>query len=289
MKPAAFGYARPETLDETLATLAELGEEGKVLAGGQSLVPLMNMRLALPAWLVDIGRVHGLDELRSEGSEVRIGARVTQAQLEDARGAGSPLLADAVGWIGHRTLRNRGTVCGSLAHADPAAELPAVAVALDARLLLASVRGVRELRAREFFLAPLTTAVEPDELLCEAVFDLWPRATGAVAEVTRRHGDFALAGAAVALSWENGRIGRAGVALCGAVPVPTAVPEAEALLAGSAGEPEAVLEAVLATGRSARPTDDYHATAAYRRAMAEEMTRQALLRAIASRSEAGAR
>jgi carbon-monoxide dehydrogenase medium subunit len=280
VKPASFGYVRPETLDETLATLAELGDEGKVLAGGQSLVPLMNMRLALPAWLVDIGRVEGLQECGPDGDRLRIGARVTQAEIEDAGGAGVPLLGDAVGWIGHRTLRNRGTVCGSLAHADPAAELPAVAVALGATMHVASARGARELTAREFFVAPLTTAVEPDELLTAVDVPLWPEATGAVAEVTRRHGDFALAGAAAALSWENGHIAKAGIALFGAVAVPTAVAAAEALLAGSAGEEEAVREAANEAGEAARPTDDYHASAGYRRAMAEEMTRRALGRAI---------
>lgn len=287
MKPAAFGYARPETLEEALVTLAELGEESKVLAGGQSLVPLMNMRLALPAWLVDIGGIEGLDAWRLEGDELRIGARVTHAEIEDAGGAGAPLLGEAMGWIGHRTLRNRGTICGSLAHADPAAELPAVAVALGATMRLASAKGVREVPAREFFIAPLTTVVEPDELLSEVVFRLWPEATGAVAEVARRHGDFALAGAAVALSWEDERIAKAGIALCGVAPVPTAVPEAEALLAGSQGEYAAVLEAGLAAGRAARPADDYHASAGYRRAMAEEMTKRALRQALAARRDGG--
>jgi carbon-monoxide dehydrogenase medium subunit len=283
MKPASFGYVRPETLDEALATLGELGEEGKVLAGGQSLVPLMNMRLALPAWLIDIGRVEALEGWGRNGDSLQIGARVAQAEIEDAGGAGSPLLGDAIGWIGHRTVRNRGTVCGSLAHADPAAELPAVAVALGATMRLASVRGVREVPARDFFVAPLTTVVEADELLSTVEFRLWPEATGAVEEVARRRGDFALAGAAVALSWEDGRIANAGVSLFGAVAVPTAVAEAEAVLEGSRGEPEAVREAASAAARAARPTDDYHASADYRLAMAEEMTARALRRAVAAR------
>lgn len=286
MKPPRFGYLEPATLSEALVALEELHEDCKVLAGGQSLVPLMNMRLAAPSWLIDISRVEELRAWAEDDAYLRVGAGVTQAEIEDGMDSRLPLLRSALQHIGHRTIRNRGTVCGSLAHADPSAELPAVAVALGAVLRLAGARRVRDVSAAEFFTGPLTTVLEPNELLTEVFFPVWPNATGSVAEVARRHGDFALAGAAAALGWQDGRIVRAGVALFGVAPVPLALREAEERLVGSGGEQEAIVEVAALAAAAVRPTGDYHASREYRRAMAGEMTRKALEQAVASRPPA---
>lgn len=285
MKPSAFGYVAPADLDEALAALEELNEECKVLAGGQSLVPLMNMRLATPQWLVDINRVEALQAWGRSGGALRIGAAVTQAEIEDGADGQLPLLTSALRQTGHRSIRNRGTICGSLAHAHPSAELPAVAVALGAVMRVASARGVRDVAAVDFFSGPLTTVLEPDELLTDVFVPVWPESTGSFAEVGRRHRDVAIAGAAVALGWEGDRIKQAGLALCGVAPTPLMVPEAQTLLAGSRGEPEVISEAAALARDAARPAADHHAGVGYRRAMAAEMTRQALEEAVSSRRD----
>jgi 2-furoyl-CoA dehydrogenase FAD binding subunit len=199
MKPAPFAYVRPGSLDGVLATLAE--EDAKVLAGGQSLVPVLAMRLGRPAVLVDIAAVPELDSLTLDSSAagvLRVGAAVRQRTVEHAESAGAvPLLGMALPFVGHRELRSRGTVCGSLAHADPAAELPAVACCLDAALEVAGRPGRRRLTASEFFTGAMTTAVAADEVLVAAEFPVAGPGEGfGFAEVTRRHGDFALAGVA---------------------------------------------------------------------------------------------
>jgi 2-furoyl-CoA dehydrogenase FAD binding subunit len=199
MKAAPFDYLRPATVDEAVAALADAEEEGKVLAGGQSLVPVLAMRLGRPALLVDINAVEGLDDLCLTGDTLDVGATVRQRRLELDRAATAavPLLGLALPWVGHRELRSRGTVCGSLAHADPAAELPAVAVLLDATIDIAAPAGRRTARARDFFTAPMTTTLGPDELLLAVHFPVaTPHDGYAFAEVSRRHGDFPLAGAA---------------------------------------------------------------------------------------------
>ena len=199
MKAAPFAYARPSTLDEAVAELTRAGGEGKVLAGGQSLVPVLAMRLARPPVLVDINAVAGLSALDLDDGWLHVGATVRQQQVEyGERAAAVPLLGLALPWVGHRELRSRGTVCGSLAHADPAAELPAVAVCLDATLEAAGPGGRRTLRAREFFAGAMTTRLEPDEVLVRASFPVAGPGEGfGFAEFARRHGDFALAGVAV--------------------------------------------------------------------------------------------
>lgn len=285
MKPSAFGYLAPADLDEALAALEELNEDCKVLAGGQSLVPLMNMRLAMPQWLVDINGVEALQAWGGSDGALRIGAAVTQAEIEDCADGRLPLLTSALRQVGHRAIRNRGTVCGSLAHAHPSAELPAVAVALGAVMRVASARRVREVAAEDFFSGPLTTVLEADELLTDVDLPIWPESTGSFAEVGRRHRDVAIAGAAVVLGWEGDRIKRAGLALCGVAPTPLLVREAQALLAGTRGEPEAISEAAALAGALAQPVADQHAGVGYRRAMAAEMTRQALEEAVASRRD----
>ena len=196
---APFDYARPATVPEAVALLAETGDDAKVLAGGQSLVPVLAMRLGRPALLVDINAVAGLDALSLSGVALHVGATVRQRQVErDPFTAAVPLLGMALPWIGHRELRGRGTVCGSLAHADPAAELPAVAACLNATLEIAGPRGRRTVNAQDFFTGPLTTVLAPDELLLAARFPIARPGDGfAFAELSRRHGDYALAGVAV--------------------------------------------------------------------------------------------
>ena len=199
MKAAPFAYARPSTVDGVLAALAASGGEGKILAGGQSLVPVLAMRLARPSVLVDINGVEGLDQISLNDGVFHVGATARQRDVErDERTAAVPLLGLALPWVGHRELRSRGTVCGSLAHADPAAELPAVAVCLDAALEIAGPSGPRTVPAREFFTGAMTTVLGADEVLTGTSFPAAGPGEGfGFAEFARRHGDFALAGVAV--------------------------------------------------------------------------------------------
>lgn len=202
MKPAPFAYVRPGSLDEVLSCLAD--GEGKVIAGGQSLVPVLAMRLGRPATLVDINSVRELNEMRLAGGALQVGATVRQRTLEhSAEIASVPMLAMALPFVGHRELRSRGTVCGSLAHADPAAELPSVACCLGARLRIAGPGGRRQVAAEEFFAGAMTTALGPDEVLVAVEFPVAVAGTGfGFAEVARRHGDFALAGVATTVTLE---------------------------------------------------------------------------------------
>lgn len=194
MKPAPFAYVRPESLDEALAALAEAGGEAKVLAGGQSLVPALNMRLLRPTTIVDVNRVAGLDGVERRNGSLVVGATVRQA---DPRLLEHPLLADVVPHVGHFVTRNRGTVCGSIAHADSAAELPLALVAAGGSVVTASKRGRREVAAEDFFLGPYTTALEPGELVVETVWPHPARGEGfAFEELALRGGDYALAMAA---------------------------------------------------------------------------------------------
>ena len=207
MKPASFKYAAPESVDEALGLLAEHSHDGKVLAGGQSLVPLLNMRLARPHVLIDLNRVAGLDYIREDNGTVAIGAMTRQRTVERSPMVREklPLLWEAIQFVGHPQIRNRGTVGGSLAHADPSAELPAVAVASGATLVARSPRGERTLNAEEFFVSYLATALEPDELLTEVRFPVHGHRGTAFLEVSRRHGDYALAGVAAMVTVRDGR------------------------------------------------------------------------------------
>ena len=202
MKAAPFDYARPAAVTEAVGLLADTGDEAKVLAGGQSLVPVLAMRLGRPTLLIDINAVEGLDELSLSDDTLYVGATVRQRRVEhDPNATAVPLLAMALPWVGHRELRSRGTVCGSLAHADPAAELPAVAACLNATLEIATPTGRRSVSARDFFTGPMTTVLAPDELLLAVRFPVAGQQDGfGFAEVARRHGDFALAGVAVQVS-----------------------------------------------------------------------------------------
>ena len=264
MKPAPFEYRAPASVEEALPLL---GLDSTVLAGGQSLVPLLNLRLARPEMVVDINGLAELDYLRAEGGPLRIGAMTRQVALERSEPVrrGWPLLDKAVRLVGHRQIRSRGTVGGSVVHADPAAELPAALLALGASFHLRSPGGDRRVAASEFFLGPLYTVREPDELLVEIEVPEQPEgAAGGFAEYARTHGDFATAGAAAVVA-----PGHAGIALLGAGPVPVRAEAAERALAGGADPREA---AELA----AQDVEGDH-----RRALCTELARRAIVEAMA--------
>jgi CO/xanthine dehydrogenase FAD-binding subunit len=270
VKPAPFLYDDPREVEEALALLAREGEDAKVLAGGQSLVPLLNFRLARPERLVDVNRVGELAYLRREGEALRVGALARHAEVERSAevAAGWPLLAEAVRFVGHPQIRARGTVCGSVAHADPAAELPVALAALDARFHVRSARGARTLGAEELFVSFLTTALEPDELLVEVEVPAAPAGAGsAFVEHARTHGDFALGGAA-AVVWPGG----ARLALLAAGPVPLRARAAERLAAEGAPAEEVAEEAVRGLELSGEEAD-------WRRALLRELARRAYVTA----------
>lgn len=280
MKPGAFAYHDPATVEEVVALLARYGDGAKVLAGGQSLVPMLNMRLVRPEALVDINRIGSLAYIRAEDGWLAIGALARHADVERSPvvAEGQPLLAEAVGYVGHLAIRSRGTVCGSLAHADPAAELPAVWVCLDGRLRIAGPQGVREVGAEEFFVTYFTTCLSPEELLVEARLPLMPRGTGyAFLELARRHGDFALVAVACTLRvGPQGAIDDARIALAGVGPAPVRAREAEEVLRGERPGPAPLAEAARRVQASVAPESDVHATAEYRRHLAGVLTRRAL-------------
>lgn len=286
MKPAPFEYHGPRSLEETIALLGRYGSDAKLLAGGQSLVPMMNMRLARPAVLIDLGHISGLDYVKESDGHVAIGALTRQRAAEQSTTVArlAPLLAQALPWIGHPTIRNRGTIGGSLAHADPAAELPAAAVALDATLTIAGPSGRRRIPAREFFRGPLTTVLEPREILVEIAIP-GPAATAwGFAELARRAGDFALAGAAGVL-WpapgERARCAGARLVAFGCGDTPMRLPEAESLLAGALIDPALARAAGAAAAAATTPGDDVHASAEYRRHLVGVLTEQVVLDAAA--------
>lgn len=282
MKPAPFEYLAPATIAETVAALAQHGDDAKVLAGGQSLVPMLNLRLARPAVLVDINGVAELDSLREADGWVQIGALKRQAWVERWATPHLPLMAEALRAVGHAAIRNRGTVAGSVAHADPASELPALLLCLDGAAVARSVAGERVIPAAELFRAPLTTSLRPDELVTEVRFSLpRPGAGWGFAEVARRHGDFALVGAA-ALLWLDGggRVDGARLALFGVGGTPVRGGAAEALLDGQAPSAERIREAARAAAAVLRPDGDLHASAGYRSEVAAVLAERTLTAAL---------
>ncbi len=285
MKPAPFVYHRPRTVDEVLATLRRYGGEARLLAGGQSLVPALNLRLARPQALIDLNRVDGLDYIRIEGGELAVGAMTRHVLVERSElvARRQPLLGEAVGHIGHFQIRNRGTIGGSLAHADPAAELPAVLACLDGSLLVTGADGTRRVGWGEFFLSCFTTRIGPDELLTEVRVPLLPPGAGyAFVEAARRHGDFALAAVACMVTLAaDGTVAGVRLALTGVDLTPVRARAAEQYLLGQMPAPDRLAEAGhLAAGATA-PETDVHATAAYRRHLAGVLTARALARAAA--------
>ncbi|HEX5726974.1 MAG TPA: xanthine dehydrogenase family protein subunit M [Longimicrobiaceae bacterium] len=285
MKPAPFEYHRPESVDEALALLAAHGYDAKLLAGGQSLVPAMNFRLAQPAVLVDLNRVPGLDYLAERGGGLRIGAMARQAAAERSEAVArlAPLVAEALPHVAHPQIRNRGTVGGSVAHADPAAELPAVMVALGARLHLQGPNGGRVVEAESFFTGLFSTVLEPEEMLLELELPApEPGGGWAFGEISRRHGDFALAGLAASVGVDDaGRCTRARLAFLGVGDGPVLARGAADLLVGQSPSDEAVRAAAEAAARALEPPSDVHASPAYRRRLAEVLVRRVLPRAFA--------
>ncbi len=289
MKPAPFEYHRPASLDEALALLDDHGFDAKPLAGGQSLVPSMNFRLAQPAVLVDLNGVQELFYVSSSAGGLEIGAMTRQRTVErdSAVRNVAPLLRETMPFIAHTQIRNRGTIGGSLAHADPAAELPAVMIALDARFRLRSVQGERWVPAGEFVTGLFATALEPNELLVEiAIPPAAPRSGSAFCELSRRHGDYALVGVAVHVTLDgDGRCSGARIVLLSVGDGPVSAEQAARTLHGQHVTSDVIAQAAAtAAERDIDPPADIHASTAYRRHLANVLTRRALTAACARAS-----
>jgi aerobic carbon-monoxide dehydrogenase medium subunit len=279
VKPAAFEYFRPGSLREALELAGRHGDDQKLLAGGQSLVPLMNMRLAQVDNVVDLNGVRELDYLREDATFLRCGAMTRQRTLERSAEVRErlPLLWHALGHVGHFQIRNRGTVGGSIAHADPAAELPAVLLALDGELQVERAGSARVVPAGEFFLSYFTTALAADEILTEVRFRKLPAGSGwSFQEVARRHGDFALVALAARLTFRAGRVDEARIVVAGAADRPVRAREAEDALLGREADGEAVAAAAALVEDGIEPSGDVHASAGYRRQAAGVLARRAL-------------
>jgi len=282
VKPAVFEYHNPTTLSGALELLAQYGEEARALAGGQSLVPMMNFRLARPQHLIDLNRVSELSYIRLDGGKLRIGAMTRQRELErsNAVAKGWSLLADATSYIGHIQIRTRGTVGGSLAHAFPSAELPLVMTVLDAILRLRSISAERSVRAGDFFVGCMETELQPDELLVDIEVPPLPPGSGwAFEELSRRHGDFALMGVAGLLSLdEHGSIEEVRLGFSGEKPLRSS--KAENLLNGQRPEENLFREAAAQAAQELDPDTDIHASGDYRRQVAEVLARRVLQKAL---------
>jgi CO/xanthine dehydrogenase FAD-binding subunit len=287
VKPPQFDYHDPHTVDDALSLLAEHGEDAKVLAGGQSLVPLLNFRLASPDHLVDLGRIPELAYLRRTDGTLRIGTMTRQSTAEHSPLVADnwPLVTEALEMVAHSQIRNRGTVGGSVAHADPAAELPLVFTTLEATLHLRSQRGRRSVGVGDFFLTHLTTAIEPDELLVELEVPAVPPGTGwGFSEYARRHGDFALGGASALITIKDDVCTRARIGLLAASDRPLRVPAAEQVLVGEAVTQDTTAEAARVAVADINPTGDIHGGSEYRKQLIEGMVRRAIDKATARAS-----
>jgi len=281
MKPPPFAYHDPRTSADVIALLGSL-DNAKLLAGGQSLMPMLNMRYVLPDHIIDLNRVEGLSYIRERNGALEIGAMTRQRDIEfsDLVAARCPLMHEAIRQVGHRQTRNRGTLGGSLCHLDPAAELVTLAAALDATVTIAGRNGARGIDFAAFPVAYMTPALEPDELLTGVTFPCWPAGHGhAFIEFSRRHGDFAIVSAAVLIEEDhNGKITRASVTLGGIGPAPVRAREVEAALIGEKPE-EKRLREICETLRKLDAVDDIHAPASYRQQLATVLPRRALLKA----------
>jgi carbon-monoxide dehydrogenase medium subunit len=286
MKPAMFEYFAPATLDETLELLHAHGDEAKILAGGQSLMPLMNLRLARPEIIVDINRLSGLDgiTLTGEGG-LAIGALARHRAVEKSAlvREQNPLLASAMPLIGHFQIRNRGTMGGSLAHADPAAELPALAVLLGCEFSLARKGGVRIVPAADFFLGYMATVIEPGELLTEIRFPSWrPRAVWAIDEIARRKGDFALVGVTLSAELDgDANIQDVAIVVFGVGGKPQRIESADSILKGRRVDQTLLRALSQAVAEELEPDSDIHASATYRKEVGGVLARRALESALA--------
>jgi carbon-monoxide dehydrogenase medium subunit len=283
VKPAPFEYHRPTALADALALLAA-HPDARVLAGGQSLMPMLALRLATPAHLIDLNRIAELDFVRDEGDAIVFGAMTRQRTIEFSPLVAQklPLLAEAIRWVGHRQTRNRGTIGGSVCHLDPSAEMPTIAMALDATLEVRSTRGTRSIAMADFPAGYMTPALEPDEVLVSLRFPVWPGRVGtAFVEFARRHGDFAVVSVATQLAIDaGGTVTRASITLGGVAMAPTRVGAAEAALVGHAPG-DAQIAAAAAACAAIDANSDIHAPAWYRQRLARTLTGRALRAALA--------
>ena len=285
MKPPKFDYYDPRSLDEALALLDRHSDDAKVLAGGQSLMPLLNMRLARPSIVVDINQIEELNYVRASDSGIAIGAIARQRALQTEKLIAErvPILREGAYYIAHPQIRSRGTICGSIAHADAAAELPALALALDAEMILTSAKAARTVGAKAFFQSFFTTALKANEILTEVRFPAPPKDSAwSVLEISRRHGDFAIAGIIAGLVLESNRevIAHARLVYFGVGATPIRVTAAEEALIGQAASESAFEAAAQSAKQGIDPTSDIHATEEYRRALAATLTKRALRAAL---------
>jgi carbon-monoxide dehydrogenase medium subunit len=281
VKNPPFNYHRPASVDEALALLTEHGDEAKVLAGGQSLLPIMALRLGRPEHVIDIGAI---DELKSisVGGGITIGAMVRHAEAEKSAEVAeqTPLITAALPYVGHRAIRNRGTVVGSIAHADGAAEMPAVCLAIGATMHIASSTQTRQVAAADFFQGFFTTSIEANELLTAVHFPAQSTSAGStVVEISRRHSDYAMCGLACMIDAPDGTIVSAALSFFGVASAAVRATEAEAALVGKAPNNETFAAAATIVSNTLAPDDDIHATAAYRRHIAGVLTRRGLAEA----------
>jgi carbon-monoxide dehydrogenase medium subunit len=279
LKPAAFQYHRPHKIEDAFFLLQEFGEESKILAGGQSLMPLMNFRLAQPAHIIDINSIDGMDYIRSEKGILKIGCLARQSRLLDNPIVRErcPLLAEALTYVGYEQIRNRGTLCGSLAHADPAAELPAVLLALDGLVTVGNLAAKREIAACDFFKSYLTTSLFSDEMVLEASIPEIPPGGGcSFTEFARRFGDFAIVGVAVLLVPDQDMIADARIALTGVGEKPWRERGIERMLVGEKASMGLFEKIGVEIATRINPGSDIHASESYRRSLARVLTRRAL-------------
>ncbi len=291
MKPAPFDYFRPASVAETVALLARHAGDAKLLAGGQSLVPLLNFRMLRPSLLIDINRLTELDFLGDHEGGLRIGAMTRHRTIEASPLVSQrfPVLGEAMAHVAHLAIRNRGTIGGSLAHADPAAELPMLALLLDAEIRTCSAAGARSHRARDFFLGPLTTALAEDEMVSEIILPALPPRTGwAFAELAQRTGDFAIAAVAATVSVSDGIVAEARLAMMGVDETPLRLREVEARLVGEAFATGLIQSVAQQARATVQPTTDLRASADYRRHLVAVLTERVLTAAWSRALDAAA-
>ena len=287
MKPAKFEYHAPASVDEALAMLGRYDGEARVLAGGQSLVPMMNFRLATPRAIIDLNRIDGLSYIEDDGEVVRIGSMTRQRRLEfDPRVAAKlPLLREALRWVGHLPTRSRGTIGGSIAHADPSAEIPMVLQTLEGEVVARGAQGERRIPAQQLFQAALTTSLAPLEIITEVRLPAMPaQAVCAVEEFARRKGDFAIAAVAVMLLRDGGRCAKARLATAGVGPTSIRLRDAEAVLEQKGLGEEAIAEAADKAKAAVDPVSDLNGSAEYRRHLTGVLTSRSIVKAIGPRA-----
>ena len=279
MKPPAFEYVAARTIDEAVAQLSKHGDGAKIIAGGQSLTPMLNFRLVHPEILVDINRIPGLDKITPQNGGFRIGALTRHRAIETSTAIAEkmPLLVAAAGQVGHLAIRNRGTFGGSLAHADPAAEWPVVVLALDGSMTTKSAKGGRTIKAKDFFVSYLQSAVEDGEIVTEVTIPGLPPKTGwGFEELSRRPGDFAIAAVCALVTLDGGKVKEARISMGGVGPTALRAPEAEALLKGQAIGDDVLKRAGEKAAEAADPSNDVHASADFRRHLVAVLTKRAV-------------